>query len=61
MTEKDAIMARLSPGQIRLAHILAEAIDARLSAKPSTSDRSHNENSNLRSVQLGQAERNVTH
>ena len=60
MTEKAAIMSRLSHGQILLAQILADAFVAKNCAQP-TPDRSNNENSNLRPLQLGQAERNVSH
>jgi len=58
VADKEAMMARLSPGQIQLAQILADAWLAKQRAL-STTDRSNNENSNLRSVQLGQAERNL--
>lgn len=61
MSEKEAIMSRLSPGQIMLAEILAEAFKAKQRARATHSDRSNNENSNLRPLQLRQTERNLPH
>lgn len=52
-------MSRLSPGQIRLLSILADHTVSQWLAEQSRTNKALHESSNIRTVQLRQAERNI--
>lgn len=59
MTRREAIMSRLTPGQIQLLSLLADVAVDRWMVDQTTRKASPDESSNLRSLQLRQADRNV--
>lgn len=59
MKSKADIMARLTPGQIQLLSLLADVAAERWLGSQQQQTDHNNESSNLRPLQLGQAERNL--